>query len=586
MPAELSSGAIAQGSVFSLFGSELSTSAVQADSLPLPRNLAGVRVEVIADGVVYEAQLFYVSPLQINGVLPSDAAVGPASVRVIRDGVGSNLAAIKVVRIYPGIYARTDPSYEPAYQNLRQVAVAQRPGFGGSQNLRQDRAAAPGGIVTLWATGLGGAVPVSTSSRDDVPFRVVVGGKEAEILFAGRTSCCIALDQINIRLAPDTPEGCFVPVQVLGGGLPSNVAVIPVAASGEVCPGRETSLTRLYLDRRHEGDNAPVDRARAFHGREWYDPNEIPPVGSCTASDLAGVRVQQPIGEPLVNVEAPEATFELSDGGGPLLFSANAATLGPGAYHVTSQGGTFPNYEAHLNVQDSKGWSNLLSEQDAARSIGLHLEWETPTRIVSAPTEIVTIVSMGGRFVCRVDFNKGNFTVGPEILSLLPEVQATWSFGTMTTTPLQFETDGPETGRLVYRESFAQVFRLDRPRLPTSTVTLPSGDAIHAELATASAEKQRGLMHRPSLSTDRGMLFFFDSPGLYGFWMSQTLIPLDIIWLDTERRIVTISADTPPCPSGVNCPIYSPSAPAQFVLELAAGEAARSNLQLGQQLDW
>jgi uncharacterized protein (TIGR03437 family) len=382
VPAELSSGTIAQGSIFSLFGSELSTSTLQADSLPLPRNLAGVRVKVIADGVVYEAPLFYVSPLQINGVLPSDATVGPASVRVIRDGVGSNLAAIKVVRIYPGIYARTDPSYEPAYQNLRQVAVAQRPGFGGSQGLRQDRAAAPGGIVTLWATGLGGVVPVSTSGRDDAPFRVVVGGKEAEILFAGRTSCCIALDQINIRLAPDTPEGCFVPVQILGGGLPSNVAVhsrpwkVRALSTGELSPSCRRSRYSLVRLVSRPGQTGPLAATGI------YDPNETPPVGSCTASDLTGVRVQQPIGEPLVNVEAPEATFELSDGGGPLLFSVNAATLGPGTYRVTSQGGTFPNYAAHLNVTDSKGWSNLLSEQDDARSIGLRLEWESPTRIM------------------------------------------------------------------------------------------------------------------------------------------------------------------------------------------------------------
>jgi hypothetical protein len=111
-------------------------------------------------------------------------------------------------------------------------------------------------------------------------------------------------------------------------------------------------------------------------------------------------------------------------------------------------------------------------------------------------------------------------------------------------------------------------------------------DFIEAEIATTEADHQRGLMHRTQLAADRGMLFFFPSPGLHGFWMSETLIPLDIVWLDADRRIVSISRDAQPCPSGVSCPIYSPSAPAQFVLELAAGEAARRNLQVGDQLDW
>ncbi len=82
------------------------------------------------------------------------------------------------------------------------------------------------------------------------------------------------------------------------------------------------------------------------------------------------------------------------------------------------------------------------------------------------------------------------------------------------------------------------------------------------------------------------MLFFFNTPGLHAFWMFETFIPLDIIWLDTDRRIVTISADTPPCPDGVNCPLYPPSEPAKYVLELAGGEASRRGLGIGDQLDW
>ena len=156
----------------------------------------------------------------------------------------------------------------------------------------------------------------------------------------------------------------------------------------------------------------------------------------------------------------------------------------------------------------------------------------------------------------------------------------------MISAPLHVETEGPEAGQLVYSESFVQSYDLGSPLLPSSPVMLPNGDAILAELATTASDRSQGLMDRGHLHPDRGMLFLFPSPGIYGFWMSHTLIPLDIVWLDSERRIVSISAETEPCPSGSSCPIYSPSAPAQFVLELASGEAARRDLQLGDQLDW
>jgi len=123
-------------------------------------------------------------------------------------------------------------------------------------------------------------------------------------------------------------------------------------------------------------------------------------------------------------------------------------------------------------------------------------------------------------------------------------------------------------------------------RLPTIPVTLPNGKAIRAELATEPADQQRGLMFRTSLAADRGMLFAFPEPANHPFWMFQTLIPLDIIWMDAERRIVFISANTPPCPpeKGQNCPNYGGEQAAQFVLELAAGSAAAHGLKVGDRL--
>lgn len=123
-------------------------------------------------------------------------------------------------------------------------------------------------------------------------------------------------------------------------------------------------------------------------------------------------------------------------------------------------------------------------------------------------------------------------------------------------------------------------------RLPTVPVTLPNGRQIRAEVATDPADQARGLMFRTRLDPDQGMLFVFPEPGRHPFWMYQTLIPLDIVWMDADHRIVFVSAGTPPCPpeSGQNCPNYGGQQPAQYVLELPAGAAAAQGLKPGDRL--
>jgi uncharacterized membrane protein (UPF0127 family) len=122
--------------------------------------------------------------------------------------------------------------------------------------------------------------------------------------------------------------------------------------------------------------------------------------------------------------------------------------------------------------------------------------------------------------------------------------------------------------------------------LNTRLVKLPDGSEIRAEVVTHPADMMRGMMFRDSLAPDRGMLFIHGQPGPYKYWMYQVRIPLDIIWLDQSRRIVEISANTPPCASesAAQCPSYGGNRPALFVLELAGGLAARHGLKVGDVL--
>ncbi len=121
--------------------------------------------------------------------------------------------------------------------------------------------------------------------------------------------------------------------------------------------------------------------------------------------------------------------------------------------------------------------------------------------------------------------------------------------------------------------------------LETRDVTLPNGRVIRAEvmLDLAPIDMQRGMMFRDSLAPDRGMLFIHSKPGLYTYWMYQVKIPLDIIWMDQNRRIVEISTNTPPCKTVASqCPTYGGHEQSRFVLELAGGEVARNGLRVGQ----
>jgi len=121
--------------------------------------------------------------------------------------------------------------------------------------------------------------------------------------------------------------------------------------------------------------------------------------------------------------------------------------------------------------------------------------------------------------------------------------------------------------------------------LSTRPVTLPDGSQIRAEVMIKPDEVARGMMFRDALPPDKGMLFIHDRPAPYRYWMYNVKAPLDIVFMDANRRIVEISADTPPCTTKPeDCPVYGGHHYEQFVLELRAGEAKRLGIQKDQML--
>ena len=109
------------------------------------------------------------------------------------------------------------------------------------------------------------------------------------------------------------------------------------------------------------------------------------------------------------------------------------------------------------------------------------------------------------------------------------------------------------------------------------------GQRFSAELATDDAQRQRGLMMRQSLPADHGMLFVFPRTEPQAFWMKNTLIPLDMLYFDAARRLVSMQLNVPPCQADP-CPVYPSEGPARYVLELSGGTARRIGVQPGDEL--
>lgn len=111
------------------------------------------------------------------------------------------------------------------------------------------------------------------------------------------------------------------------------------------------------------------------------------------------------------------------------------------------------------------------------------------------------------------------------------------------------------------------------------------GDARYrVEIADNDEERTRGLMFREEMAAGHGMLFIHDREEPLAYWMKNTKIPLDILYFDTARKLVSQQRGVPPCSLGNHCPSYPSNASARYVLELNAGEAARLNLRDGAEL--
>jgi len=110
------------------------------------------------------------------------------------------------------------------------------------------------------------------------------------------------------------------------------------------------------------------------------------------------------------------------------------------------------------------------------------------------------------------------------------------------------------------------------------------GQRYAVEVADDPDERARGLMFRDELADGTGMLFIHERQEPQAYWMKNTRIALDILYFDDSLALVSQQRGVPPCALGDRCPSYPSNAPARYVLELNAGEAARLELANGARM--
>ena len=220
---------IAQGSLFVVYGANFGpTQLVQASAYPLPAQLAGTAITVTSGLSSFPCPMVYSIAGAAAAVLPSSVAPGMAMLTLTYNGQSTPFPLpVNVVPSTVGIYTLSSSGARTGV-------------FTGADGTEKTFASSAknGEIVTAWATGLGAISGPDNNVPSSFPnfpgVEVFVGTQPANVLYAGRSGCCVALDQISFEV-PSGVSGCYVPVAVRSGGAMSNFVSIAVNSGGGPC---------------------------------------------------------------------------------------------------------------------------------------------------------------------------------------------------------------------------------------------------------------------------------------------------------------------------------------------------------------
>lgn len=128
----------------------------------------------------------------------------------------------------------------------------------------------------------------------------------------------------------------------------------------------------------------------------------------------------------------------------------------------------------------------------------------------------------------------------------------------------------------------SEAYRMECGENNIATVNFgPNKQIVKAQIADDPDERRVGLMYREELGEGEGMFFIFPQAVNNGFWMKNTKIPLDMIFINHNFIVVSINKDAMPCEKGEDCPTYLPPTSYRYVLEVDAGFSDQNDISEG-----
>ena len=453
---------ISPGSIFTLYGSDMSTApatvTLQSSASPgIPTKLEGATLTVTVGGFAAHPAMYYATPSQIAAVLPSDTPVGAATITVSYNGGTSNAFPFQVVPHALGL--------DTYYGTGTGLVTATNSTTGALYNYTNS--AKPGETIVLWGSGLGAdtadsdTVFTTTPHAVNTPLKIYIGGVAATILYAG-SSGYPGLDQLDVTIPENAPLSCSTGVVAVTGtgasATVSNFGSLATSASGGDCNDsifgisgstiaslsglstvRDGSLfiAQLVLPANSGTgtmtDNAGSARFTKETGSSYgsssgtfYSP------GSCFVTQTTFTGTSPTViglDAGTINLAGPAGTYTLKSSskgqyGGQLPPSAITSSGGAFTYSNGSGGADVGSFKTTINLPNPLlAWTNQSADATINRAQGVQVDWTgggPGTYVIITGNSSSDDTGASGGFTCVANQGALKFLVPGYVTGAMP----------------------------------------------------------------------------------------------------------------------------------------------------------------------